>query len=193
MSEISRLAHKSELRRQLLHNRVRKVGIRAARRLPNVALEFLKMLAASVIGFWIITELLAYFSPAEPLYTLPALGLLFSAQATFYKVKLARDPDFEVPSCGCGLSRPDDTASVLRSKESAILGIPNSVVAIVVYVALLTAVFASRYDAAIALAVAAGMASAYLAYVMVFRLASLCSTCVNVVALNVLILVELVR
>ena len=193
MSEISRLTHESERRRQLLHNRVRNAGIHAARRLPAVQAEFLKMLTASVIGFWILTELLAYISPAEPLYTLPALGLLFSAQATLYKVKLAKDPDFEVPSCGCGLSRPDDTASVLRSRESSILGIPNSVLAIVLYVALLAAVFASRHDAAIALAVVGGMASAYLSHVMVFRLASLCSTCVNVAALNVLILVELAR
>ena len=193
MSEISRLTHESELRRQLLHNRVRNAGIRATRRLPDVTAEFLKMLTASVIGFWILTELLAYVSPAEPLYALPALGLLFSAQATFYKIKLATDPDFEVPSCGCGLSRPDDTASVLRSKESSVLGIPNSVLAIVLYVALLAAVSGNHHDAALALAVVAGLASAYLGYVMVFRLASLCATCVNVAALNVLLLAHLVR
>lgn len=175
------------------NDRVRRAAIGAARRLPPALGDFLKMLAASVLGFWILTELLGYVSPAEPLYTLPALALLFSAQATFYKLKLATDPDFEIRGCGCGGIRADDTAAVLRSRESAILGVPNSVLGVLLYAALLTAVALDNRSAAVALAVAAALASAYLGYVMVVRLASLCPTCINVAALNVLILVQLAR
>lgn len=192
MSEISRIARESELRRRVRNDRVRQAAIRAGQRLPPVLADFLKMLAASVVGFWILTELLALVSPAKPLYTLSAFALLFSAQATFYKLKLASDPDFEIRGCGCG-GRKDDTATVLRSRESAILGVPNSALGVVLYATLLAAVAVDNRNAAVALAVAAVLASAYLGYVMVVRLASLCPTCVNVAALNVLILVQLVR
>ena len=192
LSEVSRMAHEHVSRRQILHSRVRAAGMRAAGRMPAGLAEYLQSLAASVVGFWILTALLTSISPADALYTLPALGLLFSAQATLYKVKLAMDPAFEIPSCGCGGSRVDDTAAVLRSRESTILGVPNSVLAILLYAALLVAIAGGHIEAAIALAVAAVVASAYLGYVMVFRLASLCQLCVNVSALNVLILAYLV-
>jgi uncharacterized membrane protein len=190
--EVSRLARESESRRQVLHSRARAAGLRAAGRIPAALTEYLKVLAASVIGYWILTALLASVSPADVLYTLPALGLLFSGQATLYKVKLAKDPAFEIPSCGCGGNRTDDTAAVLRSRESSILGVPNSVFAILLYVALIAAVAGGRTEAAIVLAVAAVVTSAYLGYMMVFRLAILCQLCVNVSALNALILAYLV-
>ena len=58
---------------------------------------------------------------------------------------------------------------------------------------LLVAVSGDCHNAAIALAVSAALASAYLGYVMVARLRSLCATCVNVAAVNVLILIQLIR
>lgn len=192
LSEVSRIAGESESRRRVLHSSTRAAGLRAAGRMPTALAEYLKMLVASVAGFWILTALLASISPADVLYLLATFGLLFSAQATLYKVKLARDPDFEIPNCGCGGSRADDTAAVLRSRESSILGVPNSVLAILLYAALLAAIAGGYSEAAIALAVAAAVTSAYLGYVMVFRLASLCQTCINISALNWLILAYLV-
>jgi uncharacterized membrane protein len=192
MSEVSRIARESESRRQLLSSHARAARLRVAGRIPAALTEYLKLLAASVIGFWILTALIASISPADVLYTAPALGLLFSAQATLYKVKLAKDPAFEIPGCGCGGNRMDDTASVLRSRHSALLGVPNSVFALLLYVALIAAVAGGRTGAAIVLAVGAVVTSAYLGYVMVFRLASLCHLCVDVSALNVLILAYLV-
>jgi uncharacterized membrane protein len=192
VSGVSRIARESEFRRKILNSRARVAGLRAVARMPTDVAEYLKQLGASVVGFWVLTALLASISPADVLYTLPALGLLFSAQATIYKVKLAKDPAFKIPSCGCGGNRTDDTAAVLRSRQSMILGVPNSVFAILLYVALIAAIAGGRAETASVLAVAAVVTSAYLGYVMVFRLASLCVLCVNVAALNVLILAYLV-
>lgn len=149
------------------------------------------MAAASAVGFWILTALLAYVSPLEPLHAYTALGMLFSAQATLYKIKLASDPSYEIRGCGCGKGRADETAAVLRSRESAIMGVPNSVLAILIYAGLIAALAGGFDSGAVALAIVALAASAYFGYVMVFRLGSLCATCVNIAALNFLILLQL--
>jgi uncharacterized membrane protein len=189
-SQISRRVREREVRRQILYNRLRRY---AGERVPAVPLEFVKMLAGSLVGFWIITALLAYIPHARPLYTLPLFGLLFSLQATYYKYRLARDPGFKIPKCRCPGREGDDTEAILRSRESAILKIPNSLLGVVAYVALLFLVHSQRADAAMWLAAAAVLGSAYLSYVMVARIRSLCANCVNVAALNLLILWHLVR
>jgi uncharacterized membrane protein len=191
LSEISRLAHESEVRRSVLHNRVRRAGGRARAAMPSTLADYLKMAAASALGFWILTALLAYLSPVEPLHALTALGLMFSAQATLYKIKLASDPSYEIRGCGCGKGRADETAAVLRSRESAALGVPNSVLAILLYAGLIASLAGGYHDSTVALAGLAVAASAYFGYVMVFRLGSLCATCVNIAALNILILLQL--
>ena len=182
-------ARETELRSLLLQQRLRN----AARRLPPAFRDFARMLAAAVVGFGILSELLAWLTPIEPLPALAALALLFSAQATSYAVKLARDPDYEVPGCGCGTSVNDDSTAVLRSPQSRILGVPVSAYGALLYTALVAAVFADLRAATVVLALAAALASLYLGYVMVARLASVCTLCVNVAALNVLILLQLVR
>lgn len=192
LTEISRWAGDRELRRQVIYNRTRAAAMRSASQMPAQLAEYLRLLTTSIAGFWMLTVLLDAVSAAGASYTLPVLGLLFSAQATLYKFKLASDPGFEISGCGCGGGRADDTAEVLRSNESSVFGVPNSVLAILFYAALLGALVTDRSGAAIALAVAASVASAYLGYVMVFRLERLCHLCVNVTAINLLILAHLV-
>jgi uncharacterized membrane protein len=187
---ISRRVREREIRRHILYNQVRRY---AAERVPAVLSEYLKMLAGSLIGFWIITTLLACIPHAHPLYTLPLFGLLFSIQATYYKYRLAREPGYRIPKCRCPGRESDDTETVLRSRQSATLRIPNSVLGVVVYVALLMLVHGKHTDAAIWLALVAVLGSAYLGYVMVARIRSLCANCVSVAALNVLIVWHLLR
>lgn len=182
-------AREAELRSLLLQQRLRN----AARRLPQALRDFVRMLAAAAVGFGILAELLAWLTPLEPLPALAALALLFSVQATSYAVKLARDPDYEVPGCGCGTSVNDDSTAVLRSTHSRVFGIPISAYGVLLYTGLLAAVLADLPVATVVLALTAGIASLYLGYVMVARLASVCTLCVNVAALNLLILVQLLR
>jgi uncharacterized membrane protein len=190
LGTIARRAREQELRRQIRYNRVRKL---VAGRLPVVLPEFLRMLLGSLLGFAILAELLRYFADIDPLYVLPGLGLLYSTQASFYAYRLAVDPTYEVPKCGCAGAANDKTEVVLRSSESSILGVPNSVLATALYVVLLILVYLEQDTLALLPAIVAVAGSIYLGYVMVVRLASLCPTCVNIAALNVLILVQLVR
>ena len=179
----------TELRSLLLQQRLRNAG----RRLPQALRDYLRMVAAAAVGFGVLAALLAWLTPVEPLQSLAVLALLFSAQATSHAVKLARDPDYEVPGCGCGTSVNDDSTAVLRSPQSRILGIPVSAYGVLLYTGLLIAAIAELSAATVVLALAAGLASLYLGYVMVARLASVCTLCVNVAALNLLILLQLVR
>src|SRR5918994_801160 len=122
MSAISRRAREREIRRRLLHNRIRKAVVG---RLPAVLPDFLQMLVGTLIAFWILAAVSSYFADVKPLYTLSVLGLLYSLQVTYYKIRLAADPTFTVPKCRCAGRASDQTEIVLRCRESAVLGIPN--------------------------------------------------------------------
>jgi uncharacterized membrane protein len=137
--------------------------------------------------------LLAFIPGVRPLYAYAGFGLLYSLQATYYKYKLSIDPSYTIPRCRCGGQQYDDTEVVLRSKESALLKVPNSVLGSTFYVALAILIHLNRGAAATALGAVAVLLSAYLGYVMVVRISSLCPNCVNVAALNVLILWQLLR
>ncbi len=155
--------------------------------------EFIKTLCGAVIGFWIVTALLTHFFHAKPLYALSTLGLLYSLQSAFHSYKLAADPSYTIPKCGCAGAGKDASELVLRSKQSAILRVPNSVLGATLYLIMLMLVYQGHHGAATLTAVLAVLASAYLAYVMVAKLAALCSNCINVAALNLLILWEVLR
>lgn len=52
---------------------------------------------------------------------------------TYYKIRLSVEPNYTVPKCRCTGRESDKTEVVLRSRESAILGIPNSILATLLY------------------------------------------------------------
>ena len=190
LSAISRRVHEREIRRQILYDRTSRY---VAGRVPVLLPDFLKMLMGSLLGFWVIVTLLAYIPHANPLYTLPGFGLLFSLQAAYYKYRLSVDPGYKIPKCRCAGRGDDNTETVLKSRQSAILRIPNSVLGVAVYIAFLLSVYLGHTGTAMSLAVVAVLASAYLSYIMVVKIAGLCANCINVAALNVLILWQLWR
>lgn len=187
--QISRRVREREIRRQLLANRIRKAVLT---RVPPLLGELLTMTVASLIGYWLLAYGLSFAGVAS-LYTLVGFAALYAAQATYYKVRLAVDPGFRIPSCNCSRARFDDSASVLGSPYSSIAGVPTSVLALPAYAGILVVWRLGHDAAAIGLAAALVLAGIVLGYVMVARIASLCTTCVNIAALNVLILLELVR
>jgi uncharacterized membrane protein len=200
LSDISRRVREREIRRQILHNRIRKAIAPPhlpwrflADRIPVLLPELLKMLMGSLLGLWVISKALAYFFRADPLHTLPVFGLVYSLQASYYKYRLSANPDYKIPKCRCAGRQNDNTEIVLRSRESAILTIPNSVLGVVLYTALLVLVYARYANAAMPVASVAVLVSGYLSYVMVFRIGSLCVNCINVAALNVLVLWQFLR
>jgi uncharacterized membrane protein len=196
MGAISGRVREREIRRQLRHNHTRTAAIRGrtavrnyvATRTTALARQFLETLLGSLLGFLLIAELLAHLAGVREVYTFSAFGLVYSLQSTYYKYKLAADPEFKIPSCRCARRGPDGTEGVLQSRHSAILGVPNSVFAVAFFLAVpvLTAVAGSR--TALPLAVVAVAVSGYLSYVMLMRIRSLCATCINIAALSALIL-----
>lgn len=194
---ITRRVQQREVRRQILYNRARKITHKYLARLvpkhpTTLGGEFLRMWLGSLAAFWIIARLLAYLPHTNPEIVLLLFGLLFSMQASYYKFKLSRDPNYKIPKCGaCSGRKDDNTETVLRSSDSALLGIPNSWFGVGFYVALLVIAFMRYPTAAIYLAGAGIAASAFLSYVMIAKIKALCALCVNTAALNLLIFLQI--
>ena len=196
-SEIRRRARARDIERELMYNRTRKAGVRAflaaraAGRFPALLPEYLKVLLGSMIGFWLIAWPLSFFLAARPVYTYAVLGLVFSLQATYYKYQLARNPEFKVRRCNCAGARRDGTETVLKSGAGSILGVPISLLGTVVYCALLVLVYSGATSTALITSLVGLLASGYFAYVMIAKIGGLCSTCINIAALNGLIVWQL--
>ena len=185
VSAIRDRAHSKEIRRQILSHRILR---EVTRRLPGLLPEYLKVLLGSLLGLWVIAALLAYTVNAVPLYTLAAFGLLYSAQAGYYTYKLSVDPDFKIPRCQCSGGRRDDAEKVLRSTQGTVLRIPSAALGIALYAALPLLVYTGHTGIALPVAIVAVLGSAYLGYVMVFRIGGLCVNCISVAAVNLLVL-----
>ena len=187
---LSRRIREQEIQRQIRYNRVRKA---VYGRTPELLPDYCRMLFGSTIGLAIGAWLLQRFAHLDPRYVLPSIGFVYSAQAASYKLKLARGPDFKVPNCGCAGGANDRTEAVLLSRHSTILGIPNVAVGIALYAAVVVLVHQHHVRYAATLAIVGLLGSAYPGYVMIVKIGGLCSTCVNIAAVNVLLVVHLVR
>jgi len=174
----------SERRQFLLRAAIR-------RRVPALAPEYGKMVVGTVVGYAIVAFLVRRFTDLDPLWILGGVALTYSLRAAYYKVKLATDPSFAVPKCGCAGAANDRTEVVLRSAYSSLLGVPNAVLGSLLYAALLVTVELGQHAAATALAVAALVGSAYLGDAMVRRIGALCPTCVTIAGLNVVMVWQL--
>jgi uncharacterized membrane protein len=195
---VARRTRERDVRRQLLHNDIRKAvkrQLNVARhlegRVPAAAAEFLKLIGGALLGFWLIARLLSLLG-VNPVYTLVTFGLVYSLQSTYHKHMLSKDASFEIPRCACAGGSSDESEAVLRSRHSTLWGIPNSVLGALLYCAIPGLMAAGQVGVAGVLAVGALAFSAYLSYVMVFRLGSLCTNCINVAALNALLVLQLV-
>jgi uncharacterized membrane protein len=160
-------------------------------RLPALLPGYLNTLVGALIGFWLLAELLSWLVGVDPLYTIGAIGFLYSSRATYYTLRLAADPAFTVPKCACAGRAHDDTEIVLRNPASAILKVPNALLGCLWYAALIALVATGNTTPALPLAVVAVAASAALGVVMVARIRALCPICINTAAMNVLILAYL--
>ena len=178
----------STLDREMLQHRIRRA---ARRRLPAVAPDYFRLLVGTIVGFGIVALVLRRFTTVNPLWVLVGVALVYSLRSTYYKRKLATDPNYTVPKCGCGGVVNDRTEIVLRSPYSTLFGVSNAMLGVILYVALLVSLLLGLHGVATALAVVAVLGSAYLGYVMVVRIAALCPTCVTIAGLNLLIIWQL--
>ena len=188
-----------EAARRLLYSRMRKTGVDAylgsamAARVSPLLREYLETLMQSLIGFWIVAKVLSYIPHYNALYTFPLFGLLYSLQSSYHKYRLSVDPNFKIPKCRCAGRANDNAEVVLKDKHSSIAGIPYSAFGIVFYSLLLLSIGRNELRAALLVSAAAVVVSAYLSYVMVAKIRSLCTNCINVAALNVLSLLQFIH
>lgn len=192
VAAVSENVRQREVRRQLTFNQMSK-GVVAgkgylARRFSSIPAEFAMAILAALVGSGAISLFLWAVAGIVPVYTLAALGLACSGLATYHKYRLHIDPNYKVPRCRCAGARRDDTDAVLRHQASSVAGVPTALFGVFGYLALLALLVAGRPAAALPLAVGVAILSAYLAYVMVYRIRALCPTCINICALNFLIL-----
>lgn len=181
MSSLADRAREREHRRRLF-------GIRLRRHLPALVPDYAELLTGTVVGFGIVTILLHRFTSVDPVWVLGGVALLYSVRSAYYEHKLATDPAFVLPKCGCGGRVNDRTEAVLASRYSRVLGVPVAALGAALYVALLACVGLGVHGAVAGLAAFAVGTSAYLGYAMVVRIGALCPACVTIAGLNVLIL-----
>jgi len=165
----------SEIERQLLHHHTALLG------------EFLKTLLGSVISLWGLVWLLRWAFDLDATLTYAGFGLLFSLQATYYKLRLMRDPTFKIPKCRCAGRSHDNSEAVLSHGRSNVVGVPISALAAALYVEIVLLWLGELRAAALALTAAALLFSAYLGFVMITRIRDLCATCINIAAVNILL------
>jgi uncharacterized membrane protein len=153
--------------------------------------DYFRLLVGTVVGFGILALVLRRFTNVDPLWALIGVVLAYSLRSAYYKRKLAADPTYTLPKCGCAGGVNDHTEIVLRSRYSSLFGISNAVLGVILYTALLVSVLLHLHGVATALAVVAVIGSAYLGYVMVVRIGALCPTCVTIAGVSLLILWQL--
>jgi uncharacterized membrane protein len=157
-------------------------------RVPALLPEYLASLVGSALALWALAALVAWLSSVETSYAIAVLGFLFTTQATYYKYRLSRAPDYRIPRCRCG-GGTDHTETVLSSKQSTWLS--GLTVLGAAYYPGFILLRESRYPVAAAtIATVAVVASAYLAYVMIRKVERLCSLCTNAAAVNTLLLLS---
>lgn len=196
--DIMRRARARDVERVLLYDRSRRRALQAwlaTQASPSAALfaEYFKTLLGAVLGFWLLAWPATAWLDVSRGSVYAVLGLVFSLQVTHHKVRLARDPGYTVRRCNCGGSRADRTEVVLASHTADVGGVPVSLLGAALYAAVLLTMATGQPDAVRALAVLGLLASGYLGWVMVTRIGALCSTCINVAALNVLLVVHVLR
>jgi uncharacterized membrane protein len=181
MSSFADQAREREHRRRML-------GARLRRRLPALLPDYAELLTGTVIGFGIVTILLDRFTSVDPMWVLGSVALLYSARSAYYERRLAADPGFALPKCGCGGRVNDRTEAVLGSRYARVLGIPVAALGAALYIALLVCVGLGANAPAAGLAAFAVGTSAFLGYAMVVRIGALCPACVTIAGLNLLLL-----
>ena len=186
-STISRRVREREIQRQIRYNNLLKY---VRDRVSPLFREFLSMVVGSLGAFWLIGELLLLVFHVSPFYTYAVLGLFYSIQSTYYKYRLSVDPHYKIPKCRCKARQNENMEQVLKSVDSTILRIPNSVFALLFYSVVLIMRYFGHLNTLVLVAIVAFCVSAYMSYVMIAKIGTLCANCINISALNMLILLQ---
>jgi uncharacterized membrane protein len=136
-------------------------------------------------------DYMRYYPGFDSFYMFAGLGIIYSIQATVYKYRMMKDPNYVPPKCKCGNKPTVNMKNVLNSKESSLFfGIPNSIFGVGFYALTTYLYWIHRDDIVTALLVVSCNFSLYLGWIMVHRIGSLCALCINIYAINILMLIK---
>jgi uncharacterized membrane protein len=152
-----------------------------------VLIDLLKEFSGAMFIFFLFSRLSLYFN-LSPLHLYSFLGVFYSMQATVYKYRMNKDPNYKIPKCKCATRPSLDTQKVLGSKESIMMfNIPNSIFGTLYYLLILLLNVLNSF-LLFPIALLGFLSNFYFGYVMVFNIKSLCSICINIYAINAFIL-----
>jgi vitamin-K-epoxide reductase (warfarin-sensitive) len=119
------------------------------------------------------------------LFTLAIIGFLISVYAYMTEEKIKKDPNFKP---ACDLSDRISCSKPLKSEYANLFYISNTIAGILFYAFLAVLAFFNMAAALFYAAIAACVASVYLAYLLYFKIGALCLICTSLYIVNALLL-----
>lgn len=153
------------------------------------SLKFFTIITAIILTTTIVVK---YFLDVNPLYLLFVIGVLCSTIATYYKIRMALNPDFK-PNCNCYDNQSfmaetmNGVLTVLEHKRAKLLfNIPNSVYGIVFYGFMIVALYWDWRLMIKYLNIFSVIGSCVLWYIMITEVKNICALCTTIHAVNFL-------
>lgn len=115
-----------------------------------------------------------------------ALGFLISAYGYYVEQKLKKDTQYK-PTCD--LSDTISCSKPLLSSYGKLLGIQNALVGIIYYPTIIIFVFLYIPIVLFALTAIAGIVSLYLAWILFFKIRTLCMLCLAIYLINLVLFI----
>jgi len=119
------------------------------------------------------------------IFILAITGFIISFYAYFTETKLKEDASYKPV---CDISERISCSKPLQSEYANLFFISNTIVGIIFYVSIAILAFFNMAAAIFYAAIASGVATIYLAYLLYFKVQSLCIVCTSLYVVNALIL-----
>jgi hypothetical protein len=195
---VAKRVRERDVRRQLLYNNARKnltgalsLSRRLSQLMPEIAAEYAKATLGAMAAFWLIARGLHWAFGVDAVLCYALFGIIYALQSSYYSYRLRRDPNFKIPRCACAKrSRHENSEQVLATTTGFTRWMPVSAPAALFYALLLMPWVGHDPATVPVLAATACVVTLRLGHRMVFRIGSLCSNCISLGALNLLILLE---
>lgn len=117
------------------------------------------------------------------------VGIVLSIYLYFVEIRLKKNPAYK-PYCNIS-DKISCTAPIKSPYGSLFFGIPNSIVGMIFYVAVIGLIIAQQYLLALLLVIAANAMTPILAYILYVKIRSFCIVCSLIYAINILLLIYL--
>ncbi len=112
------------------------------------------------------------------------IGFFLSIYAIYVEYRINKNSNFRA---ACDISKKVSCSKPIKSAYGHVFGIPNSVIGIIYYPAIIYLSLVALTNHILILSSAALTFSIYLAYALYFKVKSVCPICTSIYAVNVLI------